>query len=376
MNLANKSFVVALSGGVDSVVLLNFLSKTQLETPIRVVHVNHHLSNNANSWADFCQQLCQDKNLDYTQLDVFIKSKKNLEKTARDLRYQVLFDNLKPNEILATAHHQSDQAETILLQLFRGAGVAGLSAMPATALKHHRPLLHWSKERVINYAKTHNLSWIEDDSNQNTDFRRNFLRLDIVPRLKKTFQGLDKTLARSANIQAETLLLLTELAQDDIKNHQLLSNDKLNILSLKKLSKPRQKNVLRHHFFQHNISQPSEKILKQILLQLDTDVQKNVLIQWVNNQLRCYQNEIYLNNTTPDFCPLTNHLNSQIGLDILTNQPIKRIRLPNKTHSQQLKKLYQEHKIPTWHRSKLAMYYQDGQLIAIQGIGFCQLADL
>ena len=369
--LSNKTAVVALSGGVDSVVLLHYLCH-QTQHSIRAIHINHHLSPKADSWAKFCQQLCQTNHLSLTTIDILLDDNKNLEKNARDKRYQALFSQLNKDEILCTAHHQNDQAETLLLQLLRGAGVAGLAGMPILKGQHYRPFLDWHQEDIIAYANKHHLQWVEDDSNKETYFRRNFLRLKILPLLKTVFKNPIKTLCRSAQHQAQTLILLRELAQNDIKQYRLLDADnRLDITVLKLLSKHRLHNVFRYYFYQKDIIVPSTKRLNQISHQLlHAKADAKILIQWQGYKLRRYQHKVYCEqNDNPPVCPLTQHLNSNTAVEIRYNQPVKRVIIAGKTHSQLLKKIYQEKKIPPWQRQQLAMYYQNNQLIAISNIG-------
>lgn len=125
----NRSIVVALSGGIDSVVLLHYLHNN-FENKIRAAHCNHHLSVHCNEWDKFCSELCKSMDIEYISIDIFLDNASNLEEIARKKRYKSLSSVLQQNEILCTAHHMDDQAETILLQLLRGSGVAGLSSMP------------------------------------------------------------------------------------------------------------------------------------------------------------------------------------------------------------------------------------------------------
>lgn len=375
--LKGKTAVIALSGGIDSVVLLHHLYQVNSNTDIniRAIHINHHLCTQSKQWAHFCQTLCQKLNINLTIIDIELADQKNIEKQARDKRYHALFSQLLPNEVLCTAHHQNDQAETILLQLLRGAGVMGLASMPSFHKNHYRPLLELSKSSIINYAKHHQLNWVEDQSNANQNFRRNFLRLSIIPALKTCFPSLNKTLARSAKHQAEALMLLSELAKNDIDNQQLLNQKGcLIIAQLIKLSVPRLHNVLRYYFNQHAIPNPSTKQLQQISQQLSTLTTDNqFLIEWSNYQLRQYQGVLYCldnQNLSPPDCSMTQNLAKKTELEIRYNQSVKRVILTGKTHSQSLKKLYQEKKIPPWQRKKLPMYYKNEKLIAIAQLGF------
>ena len=175
--LVDKKIVVALSGGIDSVVLLHFLNSNHRGN-IRAIHINHNLSQFSNDWKVFCRDLCKNANIEFKSIDLNIINSSNIEENARKRRYNSLKSDLSKKEILCTAHHQDDQAETLLLQLFRGSGVAGLASMPK--LKNfgdsylYRPLLNISKQQIIDYASKNHLNWVVDDSNDNTQFKRNF----------------------------------------------------------------------------------------------------------------------------------------------------------------------------------------------------------
>ena len=169
--LIGKKIVVALSGGVDSVVLLHFLN-TNYSGSVRAVHINHNLSEFSNDWKEFCENLCVIHNIEFKCIDLNIINSSNIEENARKCRYNSLKSDITSSEILCTAHHQDDQAETLLLQLFRGSGVAGLASMPKCKKFGesflYRPLLNVTKQQINDYASENHLEWVEDDSNKNT----------------------------------------------------------------------------------------------------------------------------------------------------------------------------------------------------------------
>ncbi len=375
--LTDKAIVVALSGGIDSVVLLHYLHH-HFGQQLRAIHCNHHLSKHANQWSDFCQKLCHDLGIDLTHIDIYLENDANIEENARKKRYHSISCNLEKNEVLCTAHHQNDQAETLLLQLFRGAGVAGLSAMPKlkTLAKgfHYRPFLEVEKKHIIDFATKHKLNWIEDDSNKNTDFRRNFLRNSIIPQLEKNFKSLSQTLSRSAKHQSEALKLTTELAKIDIENGNILNNEgRILIDALKKLSAHRIKNVLRHQIRSLGFAAPSEKIMHQIIVLLDAKEDAQPLVSWQSFEVRRFQGALYFIDASehkePDFCPYHAEFKNLANFSIRYRSQGQRIKLPGKKHSQSLKKVLQEANIPPWERNSLRMYYIDDQLRAMERLG-------
>ena len=218
-----KSMTVALSGGVDSVVLLHLLHSLQKKHrfTLNAIHIHHGLSKNADKWVKFCEKLCRDLSVPLDVNYVKLPQKKSLgiEGEARRLRYEKLLQS--KSDLIVLAHHEDDQAETFLLQLIRGAGVKGLSSMAHFdgARKLWRPLLNASRMDIEKYAKTHKLKWIEDESNQNIDFDRNFIRSNVLPILKNRFNHIIKVISRSSAHLAEAQNLLDDLAKLDLKSY-------------------------------------------------------------------------------------------------------------------------------------------------------------
>lgn len=381
--LDGKKILVALSGGVDSIVLTHYLN-THYPNQLRIIHCNHHLSTQADTWSEFCQNFAKTLNIPFSNVDLFLENNSNIEENARKKRYYSLSCNLEKDEVLCTAHHQEDQAETLLLQLFRGSGVAGLASMPKLKVfdkgYHYRPLLNISKAQILQYAKDHHLEWVEDDSNSNTDFKRNFLRIKALPLLKSAFQNLTINLNRSAKHQSETLALMGELAQIDIAQNQLInSSGRLNIQVLKTLKTRRIKNILRYQMNLQGFLLPSEKVMMEIINLLSAKEDAQPLVSWEGYEVRRFQGELYfLNNNQAKIaknCPFHEELKNLPNFSIRYRAEGQRIRLPGKKHSQPLKKVLQEANIPPWERNSLKMYYIDDELRAMERLGRMQNAD-
>lgn len=373
--LQGKNIVVALSGGLDSVVLLHYLH-AHYSKNLRAIHINHHLSKSCFKWGEFCKNLCKNLNIDYLNIDISIENKANIEENARKKRYQMLADNLAKNDILCTAHHQNDQAETLLLQLFRGAGVAGLAAMPASKPLgdgiHYRPFLDIEKSELLKYAKQNQLDWVEDDSNTDTRFRRNFLRLKITPTLSEVYKNLTKTLSRCAKHQAQALHLMQDLARIDIQKHQLLDKNRLKISGLILLDVHRVKNIIRYHLNTLNFTPPADKVMTQIIQLLSSKIDATPLVSWSEYEVRSYRDALYFINKrtySPPPCKFYTQLKDLPNFSIRYRTESQRIKLPNKNHSQSLKKVLQESEIPPWERDKLRMYYINNKLKAMERIG-------
>ena len=297
-----KSMTVALSGGIDSVVLLHLihqLQKTQTFT-LKASHVHHGLSKNADKWVTFCEKLCRKLSIPLDVNYVKLPQKKSLgiEGEARRLRYEKLLQS--KSDLVVLAHHEDDQAETFLLQLIRGAGVKGLSSMAHfdDSRRLWRPLLNASKIDIESYAKKHKLKWIEDESNQNIDFDRNFIRSKFLPILKKRFNHIIKVISRSSSHLAEAQHLLDDLAQIDLKSSLKSDNykHKLNVKTLDKLSNARAKNALRFWLEMNDQLMPSRDLLDELLRQVLTakkDAELKIQLS-KEFEIRRYQDEIYI----------------------------------------------------------------------------------
>lgn len=250
---------IAFSGGLDSTVLLHLLAhlaKTQSLPTINAIHIHHGLQAAADAWPDHCQSVCEALGVPLQVIRVHVQSGASLERAAREARYGAFSDAIQHNEVLLTAQHRDDQAETLLFRLLRGAGVRGLSGMPRQRPlgKGHllRPLLDVTRAELEAYATEHQLSWIEDPSNQDRQFSRNYLRHQVFPALTSRWPQAMATMARSATHLSEAQGLLDDLAQIDLSRARTKTEfDWLNIPSLElapleKLSDARQRNALSH----------------------------------------------------------------------------------------------------------------------------------
>ncbi|MCK5723412.1 MAG: tRNA lysidine(34) synthetase TilS, partial [Gammaproteobacteria bacterium] len=291
---------VAYSGGCDSHVLLHSLVslRSEIKAEIKAIHINHGLSPLANEWEDHCRKICEQLAVPYLAITVDARAKNNSpEEAARHARYAEWKKLLNKNEVLLLAHHQDDQAETVLIQLLRGSGVKGLAAMPAQQDFSQgllcRPMLGFLREEIYSYAVDQGLNWIDDPSNFDTDFDRNFLRHDVIPLLETRWPSLKKTLSRSAIHQAEADQLLTELAFQDW--HHIHENNQINISALVNLSEKRQRNVLRYWIADIcELILPDTVHLQRILNEVLTaaeDARPEVI--WRGGEVRRYQGRLY-----------------------------------------------------------------------------------
>ena len=250
---------IAFSGGLDSTVLLHLLAhlaKTESLPPLSAIHIHHGLQAAADAWPQHCQSVCDALGVSLQVERVTVQPGASLERAARDARYAVFSSLTQANDVLLTGQHRDDQAETLLFRLMRGAGVRGLSGMPAQRPVGQgaliRPLLDVSRAELEAYAQTHQLRWIEDPSNQDRQFSRNYLRHQVMPRLTGRWPQAQASMARSAAHLREAQSLLDELAQIDLA-HAATAHDfewlglrSLALAPLAALSAARQRNALSH----------------------------------------------------------------------------------------------------------------------------------
>ena len=401
-----KSMTVALSGGVDSVVLLHLLHQLQKthHFTLKASHVHHGLSKNADKWVKFCEKLCAKLSisLDVNYIQLPQKKSLGIEGEARRLRYEKLLQT--KTDLVVLAHHEDDQAETFLLQLIRGAGVKGLSSMAHfdDSRRLWRPLLNTSRSEIESYAKKHQLIWIEDESNQNTDFDRNFIRSKILPILKNRFSHIIKVISRSASHLAEAQHLLDELAKIDFKNSlkSCSYKHKLQVKTLEKLSLSRAKNVLRFWLEINAQLMPSKDLLDELLRQvLMAKKDATIKIQLSKEfEIRRYQDEIYIvpknKNIQKNYemiwsgeleiiLPNGQKLTFKkvkgrgINLKFLSNQKLKirnrqggeSFKPESKRPTKKIKQLLQESDLPPWEREFFPMVFVEDQLASVPNFG-------
>ena len=264
---------VALSGGVDSLVLLHAVAALRIAEQTRWTliahHVHHGLSPNADAWLLHCEATCAALKVPITTDRVYVdrKSRMGIEAAARAARYASL-DNVDAHIVLL-AHHARDQAETVLLQLLRGSGAPGLAAMPFSAGRYERPLLGVPKAAITAYATSHALTWLDDESNAEVRFARNRLRTQVWPVLIGAFPAAEITLSRAASHQADAAVLLEDLASIDAEN--CVASGALQLTAFNVLSRPRRANLLRYWLAKSCIDVPGNETLREWLQQLTSD---------------------------------------------------------------------------------------------------------
>jgi tRNA(Ile)-lysidine synthase len=398
------TYFVGLSGGIDSVVLLHFMKNfleinNEKNYRLKAIHVNHQILPQSKEFEHQCQRLCQKLQvpLEILQTRIQKKSGESIEALARDARYELIEKKLARNDIFLTGHHLDDQAETLLLQLLRGAGLKGVSAMPkCSALGEGfllRPLLTFSRETLKEYANYYALDYINDPSNANENYDRNYLRHTIIPLLKQRWPQTANIFSRFSSHCAQQEKILQELAHLDYSLCMGKSPNTLNLLKLNDLSAARQKNVLRHWintFFSFQNSSLPEKILEEIRSTFFAAIDKNPLIK-VNIKIkraldkigfRRFQHTLYLLLETelkqrPRLLTSEEKKWCQKNISGFKSDPKKyrvcfrqngeKAWVEKSTQHKSLKKLFQEWRIPPWLRNQIPLIYFRQKLIAVVG---------
>ena len=405
--------IVGLSGGLDSVVLLHGLTHLsrsgEFALPyIEAVYVNHGLSANADDWQQFCAGLCNELDVTFTAMAVEVtpRARESLEACARDRRYEALCKHARAAKcIIVTAHHQNDQLETLLLQLKRGAGPKGLSGIPAFSQMHSvpvsRPLLPLSRTQILAYAKQNGLRWIEDESNCDESFDRNFLRHSVLPILLERWPSLGQTASRSASLCAEQQGLLDEVCDERLEG----LCDKpgcISVSGLNAASPAWQRALLRRWLEINRVAMPGNRQLNQIqqMLAARPDAQPHIVLG--NTQLRRYQDSLYcLDAGQQPWSFKTVGFNAQ---QYVTIEPLQlklmvgkqqdngvlcsvsvataesrfslsqpRLSLPGKpageAHHKPLKQWFKQWQVPPWERSDWLLLSDTRQPLALVGKG-------
>lgn len=419
-----QRLVLGLSGGLDSCVLLHLLANQRAACgyELAALHVNHGISPHASEWQHFCAEVCASCQVPFTAEPVVVRRDSGLgiEAAARAARYAVFM--AQPADRIVLAHHQDDQAETLLLQLLRGAGVKGLAGMiaqrVAVSTQHNtfttsylaevgggeesrgptiilRPLLDIPRATLEAYAEAHDLRWIEDESNLDLAYDRNFLRHHIFPELEKRFPASRTTLARTAAHIAEAVELLDEVAQSDAA--RWIWEGRLEIEGLRVMSAPRAKNLLRYWLSGYLTELPSSRRLQDIYRQLlEARAEAMIEIVFAEGSVRRYRGKAWFNKTIPAAQPesfewhgestlqlpggalnFKRAMGAGIAVNRLAGEPLhirfrsggERLRLHRQGPARSLKNLFQEAGIPAWQRATLPLIYWSDELIAVPGVG-------
>ena len=405
-----KRLIIAYSGGLDSTVLLHALavSRDVHGKSLLAVYVDHGLHEDSGHWGDHCESFASSLDIEFTGIavDVMTDAGKGSEAAARTARYDVFRSLIREGDWLLSAHHKDDQAETLLLNLMRGSGPSGLAGIgeiqPFGLGWLVRPLLPFSQSELRNYATQHELSWIDDPSNEDRQFDRNFLRHEILPRLEERWPGVSGRLQQSAVLASEAATMLDQLADDDL---QALADrpDRLSLDTLRALPPERQRNVIRYVVRELGLPAPPATQLRSILADLlpaREDAQP--LVQWKGAEVRRYRDQVYVlpeNKSTPQKSAVSltckgldlgagmgelqldtgaaQGLTSAVvaaGLEVRFRSGGEEIKPAGQSHTRKLKKLLQDEGIVPWMRDRLPLLYSGGELVAVADLWLASAA--
>lgn len=421
-----NDIVVAYSGGVDSHVLLHALSELKQHQAysfkLHAIHILHGLSQNANIWQEHCRAVCSELGVSFQTANVAVnaQARQSLEAQARDARYQKLVELAPANSQILLGQHQDDQLETFLLQLKRGAGPKGLSAMnqlwsvinPSGAelktVNFYRPLLEVRQKDILEYALQQELKWIEDESNQDVQFDRNFLRLDVLPILQSRWPELASSVSRSAQLCAQQQEMLDEICAEKLTNIQS-SRNTLDLNELLKLSEKWLHQVVRYWLSQQGVTSPSLAVLQQLLPQVLLAAEDaNPILQWQTWQFRRFNQQLYVipvPTELPEFEKLwqeessmalpeglgclcftqdKNELDAnQVFLAINPDLGPLTVRLggysakfkpQDSEYSKPIKQWFKQWKVPPWERDNTLIIIQNQDVIGLLSKGTCYQA--
>jgi tRNA(Ile)-lysidine synthase len=402
--------VIAYSGGLDSAVLLHALvaSRDELSARLLAVHVDHGLQPESKEWCKACERRAADLGVEFVSLQVAVDDSagQGLEAAARAARYGALRSLVQSADWLLSAHHKDDQAETLLLNLLRGSGPAGLAGIgevqPFGPGWLVRPLLAWSRDELLAYARANDLPWIDDPSNEDRSFDRNFLRHEILPMLESRWPDASGRLRQSALLAGEAASMLDQLADMD---RQALGNrpDRLTLEGLRNLPEERQRNLLRYVVRELGLPAPPATALRSVvadLLPAAEDAQP--LVCWSGAEVRRYRDQVYILAEAPrkgrradvrcgpEGIELGAGLGRlrlasgaeeglsdaviEAGLEIGFREGGEEIKLKGHRHTKKLKKLLQEAGVLPWMRDRLPLLYAAGELVAVADLWIAEAA--
>ena len=409
-----KQFLIGFSGGLDSTALLLLFTKLRENRPhlqMRAIHIHHGLSANADSWTEHCKQICEQLNVPLIIEKVRVDTCNGIEAGAREARYKAISQHILPDEILATAHHLQDQTETFFLALKRGSGLQGLGAMQLQSTVYNlpvfRPLLHFTRPELEQFVQATKLDWVEDESNRDSRYERNFLRNEILPELRQRWAHFDLAVQRSAQHCFEQQQLINELLADEFAQNFDKTDRSFSIQQFAQYSATKQKALLRLWLNEWQLPMPSLVQLEQIIQDvIFARSDSNPLFQLGEKVVRRHQQKLYL---TPQFTDISTHKvdikigetvclpdnlgtltltqqadkllvqwkNKQIVTQTLpfTNSPIQirfsyssKIRLTEKSANKEMKKIWQHFNVPVWQRQRIPLIFYGDKLKSAVGL--------
>jgi tRNA(Ile)-lysidine synthase len=365
-------YVIAYSGGVDSQVLLHAMSKV---APDKIIafHVNHGISDNALEWETFCQSTAKALNIEFNVAHFNLYGETNLEEKARVARYGAFKSKMSDTSMLLTGHHMNDQVETFMLNLMRGAGVDGLSAMPSVKTfgegYHGRPFLNVTKDDIKAYAIANKLQWVEDESNDDSTYDRNFIRNEVMPLMQTRWKKANEAIAQSVeHIQNAKGYIDTKVEELGM----VTTTDQLNIEDLLMLNAYEQNETVRKWISFNLKKQASKNMMRAIfedIIPASEDAkmkweQKDYFVTRFNGVLHFVKKEV----KTFDIQSILDSGNSQLKVnDVVVKYGCKGQKIKQGSIHKDVKKMFQEYKVPTWVREEIPYIYHNDELLTVGG---------
>lgn len=389
---------VAFSGGLDSTVLLHALAALQPTPLLQAIHIHHGLQAQADDWQQHCAEACAGLGIEYVCLKVTVEPGASQENAARQARYQAFEEALEDGDLLLQAHHLDDQIETMLLRLFRGTGLEGLRGIPETrplgAGLICRPLLALPRAELAAYAQVHGLHWVDDPSNSDSRFDRNFLRTQVLPLIAQRWPGYRGNMARFSGLVEASIAIEERWAveQSWLAGVGHVDRSPFPIAALTPLNTGQRQRLLRHWLAQWQIV-PTLAQVQSVLEAAFAEPGAQPLVELAGKQLRRFQDHLYVtalvdfdpqarwhwDGAAPLVLPGAGCLTVERGASaepltftVTFRQGGERFQPEGRAHSQQMKKLLQEAAIPPWRRGRLPLIFVGDELVAVAGLGVHQ----
>ncbi|WP_078454441.1 tRNA lysidine(34) synthetase TilS [Solemya velum gill symbiont] len=394
-------FLLALSGGVDSIVMLDAMvaiRKSLLPVRFAAVHVNHQLHPRAEAWTDHCRQACESHNIELSVLTVEVENGDGPEASARQARYDAIAAIMEPGDVLLSAHHLDDQAETLLLNLMRGSGLRGLAGMPLLRPFADgwlmRPLLDCSRQQLLDYANNRMLEWIDDPSNLDESLDRNFVRHSVIPLLQNRWSAASGSLATSAGLLQES----DELLGIQIEDELAACVDERACLLLPVLLEHEEKMqalLVRKWCESRGFGSPPRARLYELLKQLESPADRQPAFTWNSLFIARHADRLIAHQLLPEHD--SNWRSSWKGDEPLQlpgnlgvlhsaggqfNMPLEvgfrrgGERLLQGGMHRDLKALFHMNDVPAWLRERVPLLFREGELIAIADMLISDTADI
>jgi tRNA(Ile)-lysidine synthase len=391
--------VIGFSGGLDSTVLLHALASHWRESVLLAVYIDHQLHDESSNWGQQCGQVAGQLGVEFRsiEVDVDLQAGQGPEAAARSARYDALRSVIQHGDWLLSAHHKDDQAETLLLNLLRGSGPAGLAGigevLPFAEGWLVRPMLEFSRSELREYASVNKLTWIDDPSNEDRQFDRNYLRHEVMPRLEKRWPEATSRLRQSALLAGEAAGMLDQLAHADLQSLGQRP-ERLSVAGMRALPPERQRNVIRYVVRELGFPAPPSRQLQSLvdeLIPAREDAQP--LVCWNGVEVRRYRDSIYILAAIGDLADVPSrtiddgalvlganmgelrlHPDAEAGLstavvasglEIRYRQGGEEIKLSGQSHTKKLKKLLQDEGVVPWMRERLPLVYSGDDLVAV-----------